>query len=319
MKGVSIGQYVPGKSFFHRIDPRLKLVFLFTIVILLLINNYLIVNVLILSTFLLLSLIARLPLKRILKSLKPLVFIMMFTFIINLFFYKDGEIIGSYEFVVNNKNVLYVSGAFLLFLLTVKLTSKFFKWFIFYAVIILLLMYHIDGSSYFSFNVDVYDEGLYNSLYVVSRFIAIVFVSTILTLSTKPTELNYALEYLFTPLKLIKVPISELSMMISISLRTIPTLLDEAYKIMNAQASRGVDFNEGKLKEKVMQIVSILVPMFIISIKRSEDLANSMEARGYIPGAKRSSIDTYRLSFIDYFSILLVLSVLSLYIWYFIL
>jgi energy-coupling factor transport system permease protein len=114
------------------------------------------------------------------------------------------------------------------------------------------------------------------------------------------TELNYGLESLLHPLKKIKVPVDVITMMISLTLRFIPTLLVETDKIMKAQASRGVDFNESKFKDKVNQIISLLVPVFVISFKRSEDLANAMEVRGYVIGQKRTRIDTYKISLKDY-------------------
>ena len=96
--------------------------------------------------------------------------------------------------------------------------------------------------------------------------------------------------------------ISIFAMMISIALRSIPTLLNESQRILKAQASRGVDFNEGKLKEKISQIISLLVPMFVISYKRAEELANAMEARGYIPGKERTKLEVLKYKCTDYLS-----------------
>ena len=127
--------------------------------------------------------------------------------------------------------------------------------------------------------------------------------TSLLTFTTMTTDLNYGIESLLSPLKKIKVPVEVLSMMISLTLRSIPTLLEETEKIMKAQSSRGSDFKESKLKEKVVQIIALLIPVFVISFKRSEELANAMEARGYVLGQKRSRIDTYKLGFVDYFSL----------------
>jgi len=112
------------------------------------------------------------------------------------------------------------------------------------------------------------------------------------------------------PLKVIKVNSEEMAMIISIALRYIPTLLDEANKIMLAQASRGVDFTEGKMKDKVMQIISLLVPMFIISFKRSDDLADAMEARNFVPGNPRTRLHVLSWHTIDSFTIALSISIL---------
>ena len=147
------------------------------------------------------------------------------------------------------------------------------------------------------------------------RLIIIVTLSTILTLTTKPTDLNLGLEKILKPLNLIKINSEEIALIISIALRYIPTLLDEANKIMLAQASRGVDFTEVKIKDKVMQIISLLVPMFIISFKRSDDLANAMEARSFIPGNPRSRIHIltwqYRDTIVIVFCIVVLISTIA--------
>ena len=104
-------------------------------------------------------------------------------------------------------------------------------------------------------------------------------------------------------------------MMIALTLRFIPTLIEESKKIMKAQASRGVDFEEGRLKDKVSQIISLLIPMFVISFKRADDLANAMEARGYVIGAKRTKLDELKLRWRDYLCILISLGLLTLVIW----
>ena len=123
------------------------------------------------------------------------------------------------------------------------------------------------------------------------RLVIVVLISTLLTLTTKPSDLTLALESLFKPFKKIGIPVSELALMISIALRFIPTLFEETQKILKAQASRGVDISEGKFKDKVMQLISLLVPLFILSFKRADELANAMEVRGYVPGRPRSSIN----------------------------
>jgi len=128
-------------------------------------------------------------------------------------------------------------------------------------------------------------------VFILLRLVIIVTLSTILTITTKPTDLNLGLERVLKPLKIVKVNTEEIAMIIGISLRYIPTLLDEANKIILAQASRGVDFQEGKFKEKIVQIISLLVPMFIISFQRSDELANAMEARCFVPGKPRTRLN----------------------------
>ena len=113
-------------------------------------------------------------------------------------------------------------------------------------------------------------------------------ITTVLTVTTKPLDLTLGIEYLLKPFKKIGVPSHEIAMMISIALRFIPTIIEETMRIMNSQKSRGVDFEEGKLKEKIMAIVSLIVPLFSVAFQRADDLANAMEARGYNPSGTRT-------------------------------
>ena len=138
----------------------------------------------------------------------------------------------------------------------------------------------------------IYFSAIYQTLYIVIRLILMVGLTMILTSTTRPLDLTYALEWYLTPLKVIRFPTHEIAMTISIALRFIPTLLDETNRIMKAQESRGVDFKNGKLGEKIRAVVSLIVPLFISAFQRSEELANAMEARGYNPSGKRTR---YRL------------------------
>ena len=157
----------------------------------------------------------------------------------------------------------------------------------------------------------IYSEGLLKGAFFCLRIVLIVVVSTILTMTTSTTDINLGLEWVLSPLKWIKIPVSEFAMMLSLTLRFIPTLLIETEKIMKAQASRGIDFEEGNLIQKMKQVVTLLIPMFVISINRAEDLANAMEARGYIIGNKRTSIDELKFHFRDYLGFIFVLLVLA--------
>ena len=148
-------------------------------------------------------------------------------------------------------------------------------------------------------------QGLFSALFIVLRVLTLIMFCNILTLTTKPTDLNNALESLLKPLEKIKIKTSIFAMMVSIALRFIPTLFNEMDRILKAQASRGSDFNEGSLRQKIKQVISILVPMFIISFKRADDLSLAMEARGYIPGEKRTKINILKMKFFDY--VLLIL------------
>ena len=136
--------------------------------------------------------------------------------------------------------------------------------------------------------IKIYDQAVLQTLYIFIRLILIIVMTTILTVTTKPLDLTLGIEHLLSPFKRIGFPTHEVAMMISIALRFIPTLLEETQRIMKAQASRGVEFSEGSLKEKILSIVSLIIPLFISAFQRAEDLANAMESRNYNPEAKRT-------------------------------
>ena len=150
----------------------------------------------------------------------------------------------------------------------------------------------------------VYVIALETTLKVFLRLFMMISFSTILTTTTKPLELTYAIEWYFTPLKVIKFPAHEIAMTISIALRFIPTLLEETEKIIKAQSSRGVDLKNGSFKDKVNGVIALIIPLFISCFQRSEELANSMEARGYNPEGKRTRYRLLRFKGIDLFATL---------------
>lgn len=134
----------------------------------------------------------------------------------------------------------------------------------------------------------IYYYAIYQTLYILIRLVLMLSLTMILTATTSPLDLTFAIEWIFTPLKVIKFPAHEIAMTISIALRFIPTLLDKTDRIMKAQASRGVDFVNGKLKEKFKAVIALIVPMFVSAFQISDELANAMEARGYDPKGKRT-------------------------------
>ena len=145
------------------------------------------------------------------------------------------------------------------------------------------------GATIFRFAfVRITELGLSQAGIIFSRFILIIFFSTLLTLTTTPLSLSDAVESLLKPLTVFKVPAHEIGLMLSMSLRFVPTLMDDTTRIMNAQRARGVDFGEGKLVQKVKSIIPILIPLFASSFKRADALAIAMEARGYNGGEGRT-------------------------------
>ncbi|MEG0564380.1 energy-coupling factor transporter transmembrane component T family protein [Anaerorhabdus sp.] len=138
------------------------------------------------------------------------------------------------------------------------------------------------------FGIGIYSNAIFQTLFIAVRLILMIMITTVLTATTKPLDLTLGIEDLLQPFQKIGVPSHEIAMLISIALRFIPDLIEETQKIMRAQASRGVDLKEGSIKEKIVAILSLIVPLFVSAFQRAEDLANAMESRGYAPGQERT-------------------------------
>ncbi|MDY6282775.1 MAG: energy-coupling factor transporter transmembrane component T [Erysipelotrichaceae bacterium] len=146
----------------------------------------------------------------------------------------------------------------------------------------------------------VYSDAVLQTAYIVVRLLLMIMVTTTLTATTKPLDMTLGIEDLLQPFGKIGVPYHEIAMLISIALRFIPDLIDETNRILKAQESRGVDMQEGKLKEKIMAILSLIVPLFVSAFQRAEDLANAMEARGYAPGEPRTRYKVLKMRGTDW-------------------
>ncbi|WP_188456402.1 energy-coupling factor transporter transmembrane component T family protein [Virgibacillus oceani] len=240
-----IGQYVPGNSIVHRLDPRTKITVIFFFVFIVFFANsvfsYATLTVFALTTVF----ITRIPIRYIMKGLTPVWFLIVFTFILHLIVTKEGTV-----------------------------------------------LFHIFGFN-------IYSGALIQGFAISMRFFLLILVTSLLTLTTTPIEITDAIEDMLHPLKKIKFPVHELALMMSISLRFIPTLMQETEKISRAQASRGVDFKTGPLKERIKAVVPLLVPLFVSAFKRAEELAMAMEARGYQGGEGRSKLRELKIEKID--------------------
>lgn len=173
-----------------------------------------------------------------------------------------------------------------------------------------------DGDLVFKFFfINVYSEAIITSIFISLRVIFLILGSMILTLTTSPTELTDGFEYLMSPLKKIKVPVGEISLMISIAIRFIPTLLDEADKIIKAQKSRGVDFESGNIINRIKNILPILIPLFINSFRRADELAIAMESRCYYSSENRFKFRVLRFKKNDFLSfiVFIVFTILIFY------
>ncbi|HEM6252341.1 TPA: energy-coupling factor transporter transmembrane protein EcfT [Streptococcus suis] len=155
-------------------------------------------------------------------------------------------------------------------------------------------------------------EGLQQAAIIFVRFVLIIFFSTLLTLTTTPLSLADGIESGLAPLKKLKVPVHEIGLMLSMSLRFVSTLMDDTTRIMNAQRARGVDFNEGNLIQKVRSVIPILIPLFASSFKRADALATAMEARGYQGGDGRTKYRILEWKLADTLAILVMLALAGL-------
>lgn len=307
MNNVKFGQYYNSNSIIHRMDPRVKIIImlLFMVGIFLIPTNnfYLMIGTFV-FTFICI-LLTKVPLTRYFKSIRQILVLLIVTFVLQSLFNKSDNILYSYDLNITTVNLVIVISVFLLFLLLFKYLR--FRILIFLVLLIgsiYLLGVPIYGNIFKETTLHIYKEGLIFASFVVLRILTLIMFCNILTLTTKSTDLNNALEYLLKPLELLHIKTSIFCMMISIALRFIPTLFLEMDKILKAQASRGSDFNEGSFRQKIRQIISILVPMFIISFKRADDLASAMEARGYIPGEKRTKLNILKMHALDYILLL---------------
>ena len=240
LKDITLGQYFPGNSFVHRLDPRTKLLVLVGYIVgLFLAVSWISYGVCL--VFLLTSIaISGIPAKSFLRGMKPLMFILIFTAILNIFFTEGQTVLVSF--------------------LGITITL----------------------------------EGLVRAFFMLLRIIMLVTGTFLLTYTTSPISLTDGLESLLSPLKRIKLPVHELSMMMCIALRFIPTLIEETDKIMSAQKARGADFESGNLLQRVKALIPILVPLFISAFRRADELATAMECRCYQGGDGRTKMKLLR-------------------------
>lgn len=179
-------------------------------------------------------------------------------------------------------------------------------WFLFLLLLVINLV-NVKGEVLFELwdGFYIYKEAIVQTVYVILRLIMILIVSTLLSSSTNPSELTYALEFYLKPLKVFHINVYEIAIMVSISLRFIPTLLEEMERIKKAQTSRGIDFEYGKYKDKLRGLTSLIIPLFISCFDKADELTNAMIARGYDSDSKRSKYKHLSTGRIDFISVLI--------------
>ena len=245
LKDVTLGQYFPGDTVVHRLDPRTKLILVIVyIVALFCAKSY--VSYAVVAAFLILCMcLSRIRLGVIVKGLKPLLFVIVLTGLLNMFYTPGRELVHFWIFTITY-------------------------------------------------------EGIRNAVFMIARIVMLIFGTFLLTYTTSPIALTDAMELLMSPLKKLRVPVHELSMMMCIALRFIPTLISETDKIISAQKARGADFESGNLIRRARALIPILVPLFISAFRRADELAVAMESRCYQGGKGRTRMKQLRMQVRDY-------------------
>ena len=258
LKDISLGQYLPGNTVIHRLDPRIKILLTMGYIAIVFCVSKPIWYIIPLLYVVLCSKMACIHPKLLLKSIKPLRLLLLLTFVLNVFFSSGTNILFSVGFL--------------------KVT-----W-----------------------------EGVEIAVHFCMRLIFLVAGTSLLTLTTSPISLSDGIEHLLSPLKVVRFPAHELAMMMTIALRFIPTLIEEADKIMKAQMARGADFESGNLITRAKAMIPLLVPLFVSAFRRAGDLAMAMEARCYHGDEGRTRLRILKIEKIDIWASLITIVTLIL-------
>ena len=257
LNDITLGQYYPVKSMVHSLDPRVKIVLLILALVTVFLPENMLLYIPIAAFILLTARLSNVPFKLLLKGIKPLRFILIFTVVLNVFFLPGETVWLEWEFI--------------------RITKE---------AVLTAIMFGI-------------------------RLVLLVMFSSLLTLTTAPVALTDGLERLLSPLAKIHFPAHEMAMMMTIALRFIPTLLEEADKIMKAQSARGADFESGNLMARAKAMVPLLVPLFVGAFRRAGDLAMAMEARCYHGGKGRTRLHVLKMKRNDYLALLFMALLLA--------
>ena len=253
IKDITIGQYFPGKSVMHRLDSRVKLL-LDLIYLVMLFTAQSFTGIIVSLLFMVFCyIISGIKLVMILKSVKPILPLMIFTAILNM---------------------LFITGE-----------TPLFHWWI----------------------ISIYPEGIRLAGFMLLRIISLIVGMSLLTYTTSPIMLTDAIERLLSPLKKVRFPVHELSMMMTIALRFIPTLVEETDKIMSAQKARGAELDSGGMLKRAKSLVPIIIPLFVSAFKRANELATAMECRCYKGGEGRTRMRQLKIAGRDIIAIVIML------------
>ena len=258
LSNITMGQYYPTDSIVHRLDPRVKILLTIAFIVGIFLVHSLWGYALALAFVYFMARLSHVPFKMLMRGLRPLRFILVLTFVLNLFFSAEGTILWQWSFIT------------------------------------------------------ITHEGLSRAVHYCLRLLVLVLGTSLLTLTTSPVSLSDGLELLLSPLKVIHFPAHELAMMMTIALRFIPTLLEEADKIMKAQMARGADFESGNLLARAKAMVPLLVPLFVSAFRRAGDLATAMESRCYRGGEGRTRLRVLKLTRADLYASLVMAAFVGL-------
>jgi len=247
LQDITLGQYFPGDSVIHKLDPRMKIIIAIVYITAIFFASDIFTLAVIFTVNIIIIFLSEIPFIIILKALKPLIFIIVFTVIINIFMSSGETLLFELGFV------------------------------------------------------KIYLEGLIYALFLVIRIVSLVSVTSVfITYTTSPTMLNDAIEQMLAPLKKIKLPVHEFTLMMTITLRMIPALIEETDKIINAQKARGADFYSGNILKRAKALIPVLIPLIVSAFRRADELATAMECRCYRGGEGRTKMKQLRYSFGDF-------------------
>ncbi len=253
LRDITLGQYFPGKSILHKIDPRVKILISIAYIVAVFLAKATSAYILLVAFTAALVIVSGIKVKTVLKGVKPIVFVIIFTAIINVFFTTGETLLFEWKFI------------------------------------------------------HIYLEGLVNAAFIaglVDR--KRVGTGKIVDLGGRRIIKKDAIERLLSPLRVIKIPVHEFAMMMTIALRFIPTLIEETDKIMSAQKARGADFSTGKLTDRAKALIPVLIPLFISAFRRADELAVAMECRCYRGGKGRTRMTKLHLRYYDFITVIVI-------------
>ena len=254
LSDITLGQYFPGNSPLHRLDPRMKLILSIVFMVAVFMAKNILCYLFVTLFVVFLILVSRISIGVVLRGIRPILYVLIFTMLLNLLFTSSE------------------GGTVIVKLWIIRIT----------------------------------EQGIWRAVLMALRVVLLVVgTSVLLTYTTTPIALTDGIEALLSPLKLVRVPVHEFAMMMTIALRFVPTLIEETEKIMNAQKARGADFSSGGIIRRIKALIPILIPLFVSAFQRAIDLATAMECRCYRGGKGRTKLIRYTLGIRDFAALLL--------------